>query len=122
MHSFKKFANIDKKIDYKTLLNILNTSNIENRINLVKVNFWYKLRNNTDSRSMTKKVFDSLLIKRDFNKLSNIKSPMANYKQIIYNLNMKALYSRNNDINNEEIKHFMKFIIINKQTKVSTVS
>eukprot|EP01084_Bolivina_argentea_P155159 270409_1 len=82
---------------------------MKERINTIKINFCYKLRNNKDNRSMAKIIFDKLFENNQLEKIhKNIIPPVIEYKKILQDYKLKPLYSRNNDMTQKEVKEFME--------------
>ncbi|MCP4141338.1 MAG: hypothetical protein GY755_13825 [Chloroflexi bacterium] len=105
----KKLLNINKDINYHTLLYILDIPTMKERINTIKIKFCYKLRNNNSKRSMAKKIFDELFDNKNLEKTHKKQTaPIIEYKKILQNYNLSPIFSRNNDMNEKEIKEFME--------------
>ncbi len=108
----KSLLNIKKEIDYKTMLIALELPSIENRIDKSKICFFYKIRNSKENRSMAKKVFDTLFDnKTAINTIKKQTPPIINYEKIMKKNEAKALFTRNNDMNNIEIKIFTRNLL-----------
>ncbi len=108
----KNLLDINKDIDYHTLLYILDIPTINCRIQTIKSNFFFKLKNNSDPRSMAKQVFDELYNNHiiPFGNMDTI-TPIAEYKNILLQNKVKPVYYNNNDMNLAEARTFIQKIL-----------
>ncbi len=114
----KNLLNIRKEINYHTLVYVLDIPTMKERINTIKINFCYKLRNNNSERSIAKKIFDELFENNKLEKTHRKSDPpIIEYKSILNNYELGPLFTRNNDLNKKEIKEFMEKKLRQKRLK-----
>ncbi len=113
-YALKRILKINSAVNYQTMLSVLDILSISDRIDKLKIGFFYKLRNNNSERCLAKKVFENLWKKPSVSCVNIEKiQPMAELKIIMSKHNFKGLYDKNNNYTKKQIQK-----IINKEFRI----